>query len=108
MYRRLLEASFPDETKYKLEFHPKALDEFDAQTNAIQQQLIKKLGSILQHPKTPKNALRGALAGCYKVKLASAGVRLVYRVIDSRLVVLVMAVGKRADNEIYKIAEGRA
>ena len=44
---------------------------------------------------------------CYKIKLRSAGYRLVYRVYDDRIVVQVIAVGKRERNEVYKAAAGR-
>nr|WP_256435926.1 type II toxin-antitoxin system RelE/ParE family toxin [Dechloromonas sp. TW-R-39-2] len=43
----------------------------------------------------------------YKIKLRSIGYRLVYEVLDGRLVVLVVAVGKRDKNAVYKAAEGR-
>jgi mRNA interferase RelE/StbE len=44
---------------------------------------------------------------CYKIKLRAAGYRLVYRVYDDRIVVQVIAVGKRERNEVYKTAVGR-
>ncbi len=44
---------------------------------------------------------------CYKIKLRSVGYRLVYRVYDDRIVVQVIAVGKRERNEVYKAAAGR-
>lgn len=43
----------------------------------------------------------------YKIKLRSIGYRLVYEVQDGRLVVLVVAVGKRDKNAVYRAAEGR-
>jgi mRNA interferase RelE/StbE len=42
------------------------------------------------------------VADCYKIKLRAAGYRLVYRVIKQRLVVQVIAVGKRDKNEVYR------
>ena len=44
---------------------------------------------------------------CYKIKLRAAGYRLVYRVDDGRVVVIVVAVGRRDRNAVYKAALGR-
>ena len=43
----------------------------------------------------------------YKIKLRSIGYRLVYEVQDKCLVVLIVAVGKRDKNAVYKAAESR-
>ena len=43
----------------------------------------------------------------YKIKLKSAGYRLVYQVEDEVLVVLVVAVGKREQSKVYKAAAKR-
>ncbi|GBH19445.1 mRNA-degrading endonuclease RelE [Pseudomonas syringae pv. actinidiae] len=43
----------------------------------------------------------------YKIKLRSAGYRLVYRVEDDRVVVTVVAVGKRERGDIYDSAKDR-
>ena len=40
----------------------------------------------------------------YKIKLRSVGYRLVYEVRDSELIVVVVAVGKRERNAVYKAA----
>jgi len=57
------------------------------------------LEAILENPKIPKNKLRGS-TDLYKVKLRSAGYRLVYHVIDERVVIIVIDVDKR--DTIYK------
>ncbi|MBJ5918692.1 type II toxin-antitoxin system RelE/ParE family toxin, partial [Salmonella enterica subsp. enterica serovar Typhimurium] len=44
---------------------------------------------------------------CYKIKLRAAGVRLVYKVEDGELVILVVAVGKRDKNAVYDTARER-
>ena len=43
----------------------------------------------------------------YKIKLRSVGYRLVYEVRDKRLIVVVVAVGKRERNAVYKAAANR-
>lgn len=89
--------------QYVLEFLEQALTEYQALHSTVQLQLGKKLSKRLSHPHVPKDKLSG-LDGAYKIKLKKAGVRLVYQVIDDELVVLVVAVGVRSDNEVYKAA----
>jgi mRNA interferase RelE/StbE len=49
----------------------------------------------------------GASSDCYKIKLKNAGYRLVYQVDDSRVVVIVVAVGKRENLTVYRVAGTR-
>lgn len=84
---------------YELEFAKAALKKFDKLNPQIAEQFIRKLEAILENPKIPKNKLRGS-TDLYKVKLRSAGYRLVYQVIDDRVVVLVLDVDRR--DTIYK------
>lgn len=44
---------------------------------------------------------------CYKIKLRGIGYRLVYQVRDNELIVVVIAVGKRDKELVYKIALNR-
>ena len=60
----------------------------------------------MQNPKIPSARLHGAKER-YKIKLRNAGYRLVYQVQDRELLVLVVAVGKRERNEVYKAADRR-
>ncbi|EOJ4011964.1 type II toxin-antitoxin system RelE/ParE family toxin, partial [Escherichia coli] len=43
----------------------------------------------------------------YKIKLRASGYRLVYQVIDEKVVLLVIAVGRRESSEVYQIADMR-
>ncbi len=47
------------------------------------------------------------LQNTYKIKLRDVGYRLVYKVIDRRLVVLVIAIGRRDHDETYLSAVKR-
>lgn len=42
--------------------------------------------------------------GCYKIKLQKLGYRLIYRVLDEKLIVLVISVAKRDGEPVYKAA----
>ena len=88
---------------YKLEFLSEALKEWKALDSTIQQQFKKKLAERLIAPEVVASRLTGSRSR-YKIKLRKAGFRLVYEVYKQGVVVLVVAVGKRERNAIYKAA----
>lgn len=92
---------------YKLLRHKGFADEWENLPVAIRDQFKKKLAKIIEQPHIPKNMLKGDLAGCYKIKLLKAGVRLVYQVRDDEIVILLITVGKRADSVVYDEAVKR-
>jgi mRNA interferase RelE/StbE len=61
----------------------------------------------LTEPHVPNDRLHHPLSDCYKIKNSKTGHRLVYRVIDAQVVVLVLAVGKRERMEAYLKAAQR-
>lgn len=91
---------------YDLAFVDEALKEWRKLDNVTREQFKAKLAERLQNPKIPSARLQGATER-YKIKLRSAGYRLVYQVKDRELLVIVAAVGKRERNEVYKSAERR-
>ena len=94
-------------TSYSLEFLPSALKEWRKLGPSIREQFKKKLAERLEDPLVPSARLT-AMPDCYKIKLRAAGYRLVYRVDQRRITIIVVAVGKRDRNLVYKIAAGRA
>ncbi|MFU8925267.1 type II toxin-antitoxin system RelE family toxin [Acinetobacter puyangensis] len=91
---------------YSLDFLEEALKEWNNLNHSIKQALKKKLEKVLENPRIPKNKLSGH-PDRYKIKLRSIGYRLVYEVIDSEVVVLMIAVGKRENNDVYNRANDR-
>jgi mRNA interferase RelE/StbE len=91
---------------YELEFLSEAFKEWKALDGSVKKQFKKKLAERLQNPFVPAAKLSGS-ENRYKIKLRSVGYRLVYEVIDSELVVVVIAVGKRENSMVYKKAAGR-
>ena len=91
---------------YKLKFLPTALKEWKKLDNSIQAQFKKKLQERLENPHHPASQLFG-FKNHYKIKLRSSGYRLVYEVIDKEICVLVIAIGKRSKNIVYKQAHKR-
>lgn len=93
-------------TSYRLAFLPSALKEWEKLGGNVRAQFKKKLAERLDNPHVPASRLSG-MDGCYKIKLRGAGYRLVYRVDEGRVTVVVVAVGRRDRNLVYKIAAGR-
>ena len=91
---------------FKLRFHQLALTEWRKLDESIRKPLKKKLSERLENPRVPSAALSG-LKDCFKIKLASAGFRVVYRVDEDVLYVTVIAVGKREKNRVYENAHER-
>lgn len=84
---------------YKLKFKETARKKFSKLSPDIAEQILRKIAKILENPKIPKNKLSGSV-DLYKIKLRSAGYRLLYQVIDEKVVILVIDVDKR--DTIYK------
>ena len=88
---------------YRLVFKAVAKKEWDKLDSTIREQFKKKLVERIESPRVESSRLNG-MQDCYKIKLRSAGYRLVYQVRDEELVVSVVAVGKRERNHVYKAA----
>ncbi len=92
---------------YSLKFLPTAYKEWKKLDNTIQSQFKKKLKDCLINPHITGNELRG-FKNHYKIKLRASGYRLVYEVINKEVYIMVIAVGKRNKNEIYKQMKKRS
>ncbi|MBN6065081.1 type II toxin-antitoxin system RelE/ParE family toxin [Aggregatibacter actinomycetemcomitans] len=91
---------------YIIEFIPSSEKEFRKLDVALRKQFIEKLKERAENPRVPSAKLPG-MKDCYKIKLRNAGYRLVYQVIDERIVVKVIAVGKRDRSFVYTKAKSR-
>ena len=91
---------------YKLSFHPDALAEWHRLDSTVSEQFKKKLAERLHHPRVPAARLAGH-NDRYKIKLRSVGYRLVYEVRENILLVIVVAVGKRERNAVFRVAAKR-
>jgi len=92
---------------YELHFHPLALEEWKKLSKELQEQFKKLLKWRLENPHVISAKLSSQLKDCYKIKLHQAGYRLVYQVNDNKMILLVVAVGKRNKNKIYESAKDR-
>jgi mRNA interferase RelE/StbE len=91
---------------YKLEFDKRALKEWHSLDNSIKYQFKKKLQECLKNPNIVANKLN-RFDNLYKIKLRSIGYRLVYEVVNDKLVIIVIAIGKRDKNKIYNLLDKR-
>jgi mRNA interferase RelE/StbE len=92
---------------YRLAFVAPAFKEWHALDGSVKELFRTQLRKRLENPHVPGGELYGSLKNCYKIKLRKQGYRLVYSVDDGVLTVLVLAVGKREDFEVYDPAVKR-
>lgn len=88
---------------YKLVFKVEAEKEWKKLDPTIKVKLKKRVLERLDNPHVPSSKLSG-MQNCYKIKLRSAGYRLVYEVRNEQIIVSVVSVGKRERNEVFKNA----
>lgn len=91
---------------YSLAFLPSAQKEWRKLGDTVRVQFKKKLAERLLRPRIASDALHG-MPHHYKIKLRQVGYRLVYRVDDNVLTVLVFAVGRRDHSDVYEAAKRR-
>ncbi|RKO81888.1 addiction module toxin RelE [Pectobacterium parmentieri] len=92
---------------YKLKFVPSAMKEWKKLGHPVREQFKKKLVERLENPRVPSAQLHGR-KDQYKIKLKSAGYRLVYLVQDETITVMVMGIGKREGSQVYSDTKGRS
>ena len=81
--------------------------EWNDLVGSIKSQFKKQLEKRLDNPHVPTTRLSNDLNDCYKIKLQKIGYRLVYEVIDTRLVIIVLSVGRRDGLQAYTKATKR-
>ncbi len=91
---------------FELGFLDEALKEWRKLDATTREQFKAKLAERLIAPHVPSAKLSGS-KDRYKIKLRSVGYRLVYEVRDREVIVVVVAVGKRERNAVYKAAAKR-
>ncbi len=101
---------------WSLKYLPEARD--DLKKLAGNQRIIvaKAIEKVRQNPlpankggygKPLGNKNNNDLSGFMKIKLRSAGIRIVYKLIRTETEMLIVVIGVRGDNEVYDIAGKR-
>src|SRR5258708_25015455 len=88
---------------YDVAFRPRAAKSFRNLGTVEQRQISKKLKERCLNPHVPADRVREIPNG-YRLKLRSAGIRLIYLVRDGELVILVLSIGRREREKAYKDA----
>ena len=91
---------------YKLIFLKKSEKEWKKLTTPIREQFKKKLAKRLENPHVAHDKL-SEFPNAYKIKLRSSGFRLAYEVVDEKIVVVVLSVGKRENSAVYDVIGNR-
>ncbi|PRG10750.1 addiction module antitoxin [Burkholderia ambifaria] len=91
---------------FELAFLEPALKEWKKLDRTIRDQFKSRLAERLENPRIASAKLHGH-PDRYKIKLRSAGYRLVYEVRDTEVIVLVVAVGRRDRDAVYLAAMKR-
>ena len=97
---------------WTVEFLPEARKDIKSLDKSQWVLIQKALKKVSQNPLPITEGgygkpLSGSLAGCYKIKLRTAGLRAVYKLRRTETSMLVIVVGVRADEEVYELAEKR-
>lgn len=92
---------------YRIQFIKESARDWNKLDNSVKSELMKNLQPRLEDPALARTRLKGDLSDCYRIRAPKSGYRLIYKVEDEVLVILVIAVGKRNDAEVYRSATKR-
>ncbi|MCW8935835.1 MAG: type II toxin-antitoxin system RelE/ParE family toxin [Gammaproteobacteria bacterium] len=92
---------------YAVNFLPEVYEDLKALGNAKANRVLKVIEERIQNgePEKTGNPLRSDLKGYRRIRTGDT--RIVYKVIEDKIEVLVIAVGPRRNDEIYKVARKR-
>jgi mRNA interferase RelE/StbE len=91
-------------SSFKVEFIASAKEEFSKLDGSIKQQVAKQLKALEINPYKGEalgNKAGIDLTGFYKLYVHKKQVRIVYQIINDKLMVLVVGIGKRDNLEVY-------
>lgn len=102
---------------WKLVYLPEAAKDLKNLAGNQRTMVVKAIDKVLQNPlpiseggygKPLGNKHGNDLSGFLKIKLKSAGIRVVYKLIRTETEIFVVVIGARADDKIYETAQHRA
>lgn len=102
---------------WSLKFLPEAQKDFERLAGNQRILVAKALKKVQQNPlsiyeggygKPLGNKGGTDLSGLMKIKLRDAGLRIVYKLIRTETEMIVVVIGARADDEVYRIAQTRS
>ncbi len=102
--------------KWELRYLPEAADDLKKLAGNQRILVVKAIEKVRENPlpvqeggygKPLGNKRGNNLSGLLKIKLRGAGIRVVYRLLRTESQMLVVVIGVRADEEVYKLASRR-
>ena len=95
---------------YKIDLFPDVKDDIAALDNSSRILVFKQLRKIQKSPELGEllgNKAGYELSGCRKMYADNKRIRIVYRIIEDKIIVEVIAIGERDDMAVYKTAADR-
>lgn len=93
---------------YTVRFTSDSKKDFETLDGSEKIQIRKSIAKIEKHGMNIGLPLRGDLSGCNKLVHKRAGLRVVFREEANGIEIIdIVAIGKRSDLEVYKMAEER-
>ena len=101
---------------WSVRFLPEAEEEYQKLDGSVRRQAAKAILKVRQNPLPaseggygkPLGSRSGTdLTGLLKIKLKAAGLRIVYKLIQTDTEMIIVVVGARADDAVYRTAETR-
>ena len=80
----------------------------DIADRRVREKLAATIDRLAEDPGKQGKALLGELSGCRSIRAVGQRYRIIYRVVDDRIIVVVVAVGIRRDgarDDIYTLAK---
>lgn len=102
---------------WTLKFLPEAQKDLKNLAGNQRLLVVKAIEKVRQNPvsiyeggygKPLGNKNGNNLSGLFKIKLRNAGIRVVYKLIQTETEMLIVVIGARADDEVYDAAQHRA
>ena len=93
---------------WKVTFHPQVKNDLRAVGRVEARNLVAVINARIVNGEPDKSGkpLHGAMAGYRRMRTGAT--RIVYRVDEGKIEILIVAVGMRRDDEVYEKAEKRA
>lgn len=101
---------------WSLEFLKVALDDLESIDYSLRKQVLKAIEKVSKNPISKEYGGYGNplgnksglnLKGLYKIKLRASGIRIVYGLYEKDKVMIIIVIGVRSDNSVYKEAYKR-
>ncbi|MBX3332385.1 MAG: type II toxin-antitoxin system RelE/ParE family toxin [Nitrospira sp.] len=95
---------------YSVTLTTDAADDFRRLDGSLKQSVAKQLKKLETSPLLGEHLGNKAgldLTGYYKLYAAKKGIRIVYRIIELKVIVEVVAIGKREDPAVYRTSRKR-